>query len=79
MVKMYTDLIFTGVVVFSWFDLNFSELSVQEEFWGFNICLNKELEIVWNIENYSRTVLISSASMNCDGKKESLSTKEHTL
>lgn len=51
----YFDII--GVVFYSWLDLNFLELSVQEEFWGFNFYLSKEQKIVWNLENDLRTIL----------------------
>lgn len=47
MVKMYTDYFdIIGVVGFSWLDMNFLELSVQEEFQGFNFYPNKEWKIV---------------------------------
>lgn len=58
MVKKYTDYFdIIEVVGFSWLDLNFLELSVREEFQGFNFYPNKEWKIVWNLENDSITIL----------------------
>lgn len=58
MVKMYTDYFdIIGVVFFNRLDLNFLDLSVQEEFRGLNFYPNKEWKIIWNLENDLRTIL----------------------
>lgn len=56
-VKKYTvyfDII--GVVGPRRFNLNFLELSLQEEFHVFNLFLNKECKIVQILENYLKTI-----------------------
>lgn len=80
-VKKYTvyfDII--GVVGPRRFNLNFLELSLQEEFHVFNLFLNKECKIVQILENYLKTIpfLLPLLAVT-ERKREPLSTMEDIL
>lgn len=80
-VKKYTvyfDII--GVVGPRRFNLNFLELSLQEEFHVFNLFLNKECKIVQILENYLKTIPILLPLLAVtERKREPLSTMEDIL